>query len=108
MGDNEADGFIDMESSTAGNSYFVAMSFNADGTEARYAVNSDTWTTFDPHDIYLSQTEFIMFASRPTFNAQVGIEVGMLAVTEGYWNSASDPSLANMLAQANTLYNLGL
>ena len=33
-----------------------------------------------------------MFASRPTFNAQVGIEVGMLAVTEGYWNSASDPA----------------
>lgn len=105
-GDKEDDTFLDISTIGASSTNFLAMSFNAAEDEARYSLNGGAWTTFDPFDVTAAAVSFIMFASRPTFNAVVGLEIGMCAVTTAYWDSDNDPSIADMWAQANTLYSI--
>ena len=106
--DQENDNVVPIAESTAGNSYYLAMSFEPGGKSARYSLNGGEWVEFDPHDAFLDQTTFILFASRPTFNAQLNTEIGMLTVTERPYSDGLDTPIVNLAYQADTIYNLGL
>lgn len=108
-GDQEDDSFIDInaEIDYRGQRLFYVITLNADGTAARLCVNDVTFTDFNPHDAYLTMTRFIAMAQRTSWASQSGTEIGLIALSERYYDAENDPSLFEIAHYLNTTFNIG-